>query len=607
LYTHIFKKLKLIKLYLFTKTVKMKKFTKFLLMMAFIMSSSILFSQLAVDPNYVESVDVISVEEVMDVEKGPIVMYDPADYPPPERQGGEDIGSALVISSLPFYDVGTTVGYTNNYDEACPYTGSTSPDVVFSYTPTVTTWLTIDLCASGYDTKVYVYEDSPGTLVACNDDACPGFRSYLEDVQIDPGHTYYIVVDGYGGDAGTYDLYITGIEEPANNTCATAEMVTGPYPISVSGSTNYASVDCLGYQTVWYEVDLPYTDNILSVDFCGSDDVTTGIGTWAFMDCADCPGTPVIRDSFIFRDCGSGSGYNEPIVYYNVAGPTTIFVPVYALNGFDFNIEFMVTGLGELNGHVFNGDGLAIAGATVTIPTGSTTTDGTGYYEFTAIQAATYDVTAEKPGYNPQTVSVNVGLAPPATVQDFVLTKPNFTVSPLIFDETLHPNEYLTRYLGLLNTGDGPVYWTATIGEGTWLSYGDGPYVAGIGLTDMSPITGAIGFDPVDLASYDGLAFTMFRFRVGNCTLGSIVVQIWENNVLILEEPVVAPVANAWNEVEYSSPVIIDATNSYKIGYTVSGWNWNPDGAIGCQDYVGDLNSDWAYLGGWDHLSFYLP
>ena len=39
-----------------------------------------------------------------------------------------------VIDALPYVMMGTTVGYTDDYDEECPYTGSTSPDVVYSFT-----------------------------------------------------------------------------------------------------------------------------------------------------------------------------------------------------------------------------------------------------------------------------------------------------------------------------------------------------------------------------------------------------------------------------------------------------------------------------------------
>ena len=133
------------------------------------------------------------------------------------RDGGEDISTAVVIPSLPFNDTGNTCPYLNDYDETCPYSGGTAPDVVYAYTPSGAEMITIDLCSSLYDTKVYVYEDiaTPGAPYACNDDACgsDGFKSLISNLLITPGHTYYIVVDGYGTSCGDYVLSITG--EPA--------------------------------------------------------------------------------------------------------------------------------------------------------------------------------------------------------------------------------------------------------------------------------------------------------------------------------------------------------------------------------------------------------
>jgi hypothetical protein len=134
------------------------------------------------------------------------------------RQGGDTVADATPITSLPFSDTGTTSGYMNDYDEVCPYSGSTSPDVVYSFTPGTTTALDIDLCESCYDTKVYVYENAVGALVACNDDYCSGscypypYCSRLPEVTVFAGNTYYIVVDGYGGDYGTYILDISEVE-----------------------------------------------------------------------------------------------------------------------------------------------------------------------------------------------------------------------------------------------------------------------------------------------------------------------------------------------------------------------------------------------------------
>ncbi len=141
------------------------------------------------------------------------------------RQGGDTIADAFVIDALPFSDTGTTAGYTNDYDEVCPYTGSTSPDVVYAYTPTATGAITADLCNSSYDTKVYVY-DSSLALLACNDDfyfgdPCFAYSSRVEDVAVSAGETYYIIVDGYGGSFGDYQLDVTmfspcALECPAN-------------------------------------------------------------------------------------------------------------------------------------------------------------------------------------------------------------------------------------------------------------------------------------------------------------------------------------------------------------------------------------------------------
>ena len=74
--------------------------------------------------------------------------------PSPSRQAGDTIETATVIPSLPFNDTGTTTGFDDDYDEACPFT-STSPDVVYAFTPVVTGPIVIDLCGSSYDTKLY--------------------------------------------------------------------------------------------------------------------------------------------------------------------------------------------------------------------------------------------------------------------------------------------------------------------------------------------------------------------------------------------------------------------------------------------------------------------
>ena len=89
-------------------------------------------------------------------------------------QGGDKIGSATVISALPFSDAGTIAGFVDDYDETCPFFGPGSPDVVYSYKPLSNQTVDISLCGLSYDTKLYLYENvyTPGAPFACNDDFC---------------------------------------------------------------------------------------------------------------------------------------------------------------------------------------------------------------------------------------------------------------------------------------------------------------------------------------------------------------------------------------------------------------------------------------------------
>ena len=200
---------------------------------------------------------------------------------PVTQSGGEDIATATVIPSLPYLDSGSTCGYQNDYDATCPYTGSLSPDVVYRYTPANDTAIDVDLCNSSYDTKVYLYENTVGQLVACNDDECgsDGFRSLLTLVPLTSGNTYYIVVDGYGGDCGEYDLTVVetikcyspcppgGVDEGEGNCyaeyddqynggCNSSPPVFTTIPCTSGGST----VTICGRQGGFTYQDLDYRD-----------------------------------------------------------------------------------------------------------------------------------------------------------------------------------------------------------------------------------------------------------------------------------------------------------------------------------------------------------
>ena len=181
------------------------------------------------------------------------------------RQGGDTVFDATAIGGLPFSDAGTTAGYADDYTEACPYTGSTSPDVVYSLVGTGGA-VDVDLCGSSYDTKVFMYDEGLN-LVACNDDfyfddVCGVYVSKLEGVVLGDG-TYYIVIDGYGGDFGDYLLNVEGFS-PCVVECPDGAVLEGEPPLMdgyvdmYNGGCNTDAVN-----------PLDFTQVLSPGDFCG--------------------------------------------------------------------------------------------------------------------------------------------------------------------------------------------------------------------------------------------------------------------------------------------------------------------------------------------------
>ncbi|MBC8755841.1 hypothetical protein H2O64_14280 [Kordia sp. YSTF-M3] len=91
-----------------------------------------------------------------------------------------------------------------------------APNIWYSYTGSGTPeTITLDLCASGYDTSYLVYTGTSGnlTLVAANDfndtECGPGYRSY-GTFESDGNTTYYITITGYNSsDVGDVDLTVS--------------------------------------------------------------------------------------------------------------------------------------------------------------------------------------------------------------------------------------------------------------------------------------------------------------------------------------------------------------------------------------------------------------
>jgi len=110
--------------------------------------------------------------------------------------------------------MGDTSGGTSNFEPGAPY-GWTGPDHVHSFTLCHTRRITISTCGTAWDTVLMVTGgtctgellNSPGTPE--EDDGCTGFAGPSQVSLVLPAGRYYVIVDGYNGASGPYQLSIT--------------------------------------------------------------------------------------------------------------------------------------------------------------------------------------------------------------------------------------------------------------------------------------------------------------------------------------------------------------------------------------------------------------
>ena len=101
---------------------------------------------------------------------------------------------------------GTTVGAALDTEVDCPMP-LTAPGVWYAFVGTGA-MVSADVCTASYDTKLYVYTGTCGSLTCVdgNDDYC-STRSRV-DWFAENGTTYYILVHGYSTNTGTFDLTV---------------------------------------------------------------------------------------------------------------------------------------------------------------------------------------------------------------------------------------------------------------------------------------------------------------------------------------------------------------------------------------------------------------
>jgi len=133
----------------------------------------------------------------------------------PPAGGCTPCQAAMVLPQGGGTFTGTVTG-TSTLAGGCGDSG-TSPERVYRWTPASSGQVTIQTCnpATTYDSVVYLrFADCAGVEIGCNDDT-PGCATASGSAHgsrvtatVIGGTTYFIVVDGYGGAAGTYVLRV---------------------------------------------------------------------------------------------------------------------------------------------------------------------------------------------------------------------------------------------------------------------------------------------------------------------------------------------------------------------------------------------------------------
>jgi subtilisin-like proprotein convertase family protein len=149
------------------------------------------------------------------------------DAPNPLVAPANDLCDDAEFVMVPSVTAGTTVDALTDTPPACPGTGITSPGVWYEFMGTGNL-VTADLCngATSYDSKMSSYcLDCDIAICAsdANDDSC-GLQSAI-DICTQAGATYRVLVHGFGGQTGPFELTLT-----EGGACSGAVDCTPPEP-----------------------------------------------------------------------------------------------------------------------------------------------------------------------------------------------------------------------------------------------------------------------------------------------------------------------------------------------------------------------------------------
>ncbi|MEE2830688.1 MAG: hypothetical protein VX498_15990 [Myxococcota bacterium] len=218
-----------------------------------------------------------------------------------------ECGQSLTADTTGHLATSDMDGYT------CSGWDASGPEVVFSFHPSeeCEATATLSFIAAGQDLDVYVLEDVGS---GCTSDQCISYGNTSASWETAAGQSYYIVVDGYLGDAGgfTLDLSCTSSDpepdpDPDPNPEPGADGTTS-CGTSTTGDTNDGSNDADSYScSIW---DASGPELVFAFAATTTGDVTAALS--AFQEGED-------LDLYILDDDGNGVDPNACISYGNLA------------------------------------------------------------------------------------------------------------------------------------------------------------------------------------------------------------------------------------------------------------------------------------------------
>ena len=228
--------------------------------------------------------------------------------------------------------------------------------------------MTLDLCASTYDTSVLIYTGTSGnlTFVAGNDDndapapgGCGACCQSKLTFAADGTSTYYITVEGWNvGSVGDFEMVVSCVPltpAPDNDDCADAEALTfgNTVPGTTVGATTSAgdSPTCDPFGSiadVWYSVNITGGTSDLSVTTTIPGGSTADFANVAvYDDCAalnanslGCSNETVGGETLLVTDLAVGTYY---IRVWNDGNAVRLANPNLARTEGDFEVVADVT------------------------------------------------------------------------------------------------------------------------------------------------------------------------------------------------------------------------------------------------------------------------